>query len=217
MIKILIADDHPIVRKGLKDIIKETSDIEVTDEARNGQEVLEKVRKGDFDVVVLDISMPGRSGLEILKELKSEKPKLSVLILSVHPEDQYAIRVLKAGASGYLTKESAPDELITAIRKASLGKKYISYSLAEKIAFDLETGTEKALHEILSSCSGNLRARAPMISSRWGHEREQEDKAPAIAGADRAAGAVCGIHALPAGRGVRQGRGWPLPVRQRVS
>lgn len=150
MIKILIADDHPIVRKGLKDIIKETSDIEVADEACNGQEVLEKVRKGDFDLVVLDISMPGRSGLEILKELKGEKPKLSVLILSVHTEDQYAIRVLKAGASGYLTKESAPDELITAIRKASLGKKYISSSLAEKIAFDLETGTEKALHETLS-------------------------------------------------------------------
>ncbi len=150
MIKILIADDHPIVRKGLKDIIKETSDMEVADEARNGKEVLEKVRKGDFDVVVLDISMPGRSGLEILKEIKNEKPKLSVLILSVHPEDQYAIRVLKAGASGYLTKESAPDELITAIRKASLGKKYISYSLAEKIAFDLETGTEKALHKTLS-------------------------------------------------------------------
>ncbi len=150
MIKILIADDHPIVRKGFKDIIKETSDIVVADEACNGQEVLEKVRKSDFDVVVLDISMPGRSGLEILKEIKSEKPKLSVLILSVHPEDQYAIRVLKAGASGYLTKESAPAELITAIRKASLGKKYISYSLAERIAFNLETGTEKALHETLS-------------------------------------------------------------------
>jgi len=150
MIKILIADDHPVVRKGLKDIIEETPDMVVGGEARNGQEVLENVRKSDYDVVLLDISMPGRSGLEILKELKSEKPELSVLILSVHPEEQYAVRVLKAGASGYLTKESAPDELIAAIRKASIGRKYISSSLAEKLAFDLEIDAEKPLHETLS-------------------------------------------------------------------
>jgi len=150
MIKILIADDHPIVRKGLKDIIKETSDMEVVDEASNGQEVLEKVRKNDFDIVVLDISMPGRNGLEILKELKSEKPEISVLILSVHPEDQYAIRVLKAGASGYLTKDSAPDELISAIRKVSMGRKYVSSALAEKLASALELGDKRPLHETLS-------------------------------------------------------------------
>jgi two-component system invasion response regulator UvrY len=150
MIKILIADDHPIVRKGLKDIINETADMEVADEARNGQGVLEKIKKSDFDVVVLDISMPGRSGLEILKELKSEKPKLSVLILSVHPEDQYAIRVFKAGASGYLTKDSAPDELISAIRKVSIGRKYITSALAEKLASDLEIGDQRPLHETLS-------------------------------------------------------------------
>jgi two-component system invasion response regulator UvrY len=150
MIKILIADDHPIVRKGLKNIIKETSDMVVADEASNGQEVLEKIRKSDFDVVVLDISMPGRSGLEILKELKSEKPKPPVLVLSVHPGEQYATRVLQAGASGYLTKESTPNELVIAVRKVALGMKYISYSVAEKIAFNLETGTEKPLHETLS-------------------------------------------------------------------
>jgi len=150
MIKILIADDHPIVRKGLKEIIEVTPDMMVGDEASNGQEALEKVRKNDFDVVLLDISMPGRSGLDILKELKSEKPELSVLILSMHPEEQYAVRVLKAGASGYLTKESAPDELIAAIRKASIGRKYISSSLGEKLAFDLEIDAEKPLHETLS-------------------------------------------------------------------
>ena len=150
MIKILIADDHPIVRKGLKEIIEVTPDMMVGDEASNGQEALEKVRKNDFDVVLLDISMPGRSGLEILKELKSEKPELSVLILSMHPEEQYAVRVLKAGASGYLTKESAPDELIAAIRKASIGRKYVSSSLGEKLAFDLEIDSEKPLHETLS-------------------------------------------------------------------
>ena len=150
MIKILIADDHPVVRKGLKEIIEETPGMMVGDEASNGQETIEKVRESDFDIVLLDISMPGRSGLEILKELKSEKPDLSVLILSMHPEEQYAVRVLKAGASGYLTKESAPDELIAAIRKASIGRKYVSSSLAEKLAFYLEIDAEKPLHETLS-------------------------------------------------------------------
>lgn len=150
MIKILIADDHPVVRKGLKEIIEETPDMVVGGEASNGQEALEKVRKGDIDIVVLDISMPGRSGLDTLKQLKSENPELSVLVLSMYPEEQYAVRVLRAGASGYLTKESAPDELIAAIRKASTGRKYISSSLAEKLAFDLEIGVEKPPHETLS-------------------------------------------------------------------
>jgi DNA-binding NarL/FixJ family response regulator len=150
MIKILIADDHPVVRKGLKEIIQATPDMTVSGEASDGQEVLEKVMKIDFDVVVLDIAMPGRSGLDVLKELKRGKPELPVLILSIHPEEQYAVRVLKAGASGYLTKDSAPDELITAILKVSRGKKYISSSLAEKLAYDLEIGAEKPLHETLS-------------------------------------------------------------------
>ncbi|MGB2763293.1 MAG: response regulator transcription factor [Candidatus Aminicenantaceae bacterium] len=150
MTKILIADDHAVVRKGLKQILAETSDIVAADEAKNGQEVLEKVRKSDYDIVMLDISMPGRSGIEILKQLKDEKPEVLVLVLSMHPEEQYAVRALKAGASGYLTKDSAPEELIKAIRKISQGGKYITASLAEKLAFDLEIDSEKPLHETLS-------------------------------------------------------------------
>lgn len=150
MIKILIADDHTIVRKGLKQILSETSDMVVAGEAGNGQEVLDKVRKNGYDVILLDISMPGRSGLDIMRELKTEYPRLPVLVLSMYPEEQYAVRVLRAGASGYLTKESAPDELIAAIRKVVVGKKYVSSSLAEKLAFYLETDTGKPLHETLS-------------------------------------------------------------------
>jgi DNA-binding NarL/FixJ family response regulator len=150
MIKILIADDHTIFREGLKHILTEYSDLIVTDEARNGQEVLEKVWNNEYDMVLLDISMPGMNGLEVLKRLKKEKPKLSVLVLSMHPEEQYAVRALKSGASGYLTKESATDELITAIRKISQGRKYITSSLAERLAFALETDAEKPPHETLS-------------------------------------------------------------------
>jgi DNA-binding NarL/FixJ family response regulator len=150
MIKILIADDHPVVRKGLGEIVKKAFDMVMVDEASNGQEVLERVAKNDYDVVLLDVSMPGRSGLDILKELKGQKPKLSVLVLSIYPEEQYAVRVLKAGASGYLTKESAQDELISAIQKVSTGRKYITPSLAERLALDLEMGAEKPPHESLS-------------------------------------------------------------------
>jgi two-component system invasion response regulator UvrY len=150
MIRILVADDHAIVRKGLIQIISETTDMVVTDEACDGQEVLNKVRKDSFDMVLLDISMPGRTGLDILRELKAEKPKLPVLVLSMYPEEQYAVRVLKAGASGYLTKGSAPDELVVAIRKVSMGKRYITPSLAEKLAFNLQVDSDKPLHENLS-------------------------------------------------------------------
>lgn len=150
MIRILIADDHPIVREGLKQIVAETPGMAVTDEASNAQEVLDKVWRNDYDVVVLDITMPGRGGLDILKQLRGEKPGLPVLILSIHPEEQYAVRALKAGAAGYLTKGSAPDELTAAIRKVSAGKKYISSSLAEKLALHLENDTDKPIHEKLS-------------------------------------------------------------------
>ncbi|TEU06564.1 MAG: response regulator transcription factor, partial [Candidatus Aminicenantes bacterium] len=150
MIKILIADDHPIVRKGLKEIIEETPGMKVVDEASNGQEVLEKIFKKDINVVLLDISMPGRSGLDILRDIKRQKPKLVVLVLSMHPEEQYAVQALKEGASGYLTKESAPDELLTALRKVSSGGKYVSSSLAEKLAYALEKDGEKPPHETLS-------------------------------------------------------------------
>ena len=150
MIKILIADDHAIVREGLKQIVADTSDMIVTAEASDGHEVLALLSKNNYDVVVLDMAMPGLTGLDILKQIKRETPKLPVLILSVHPEEQYAVRSLKAGASGYLTKESAPDELITAIRKVSMGGKYITSSLAEKLAFELEVDAEKPPHKTLS-------------------------------------------------------------------
>ena len=151
MIKILIADDHSIVREGLKQIVADTSDMVVAGEAVDGQEVLEQVRKEDWDLILLDISMPGRGGIDILKELKIEKPKLPVLVLSMYPEEQYAIRALKAGASGYLTKESAPEELIEAIRKVSQGRKYISVALAESLALHVGANSEKPLHETLSN------------------------------------------------------------------
>src|SRR5690349_18096702 len=117
MLRIFVADDHPIVREGLKQIIAKTSDMSVVGEASDGQQLLEKIRGNHVDVVLLDISMPGRSGLDVLKQLKTQWPKLRLLVLSQHPEDQYAFRVLKAGASGYMTKESASEQLITAIRK----------------------------------------------------------------------------------------------------
>ena len=134
MIKVLVADDHAIVRKGITLIIAETTDIVVTDEAKNGQEALDKTMASDFDLVLLDISMPGRDGLEILKELKIRHPKLTVLMLSMYPEEQYAVRALRSGAAGYLTKDSAPDELITAIRKVTTGGKYLSASFAAGLA-----------------------------------------------------------------------------------
>ena len=150
MIKILIADDHTLFREGLKHIMAEYTDLIVADEASNGQEVLEKIWNNDYDMVLLDITMPGMTGLEALKQLKNDKPKLPVLVLSMHPEEQYAVRVIRAGASGYLRKESAPDELITAIRQISQGRKYITPSLAEKLAFVVEADSEKAPHDILS-------------------------------------------------------------------
>ena len=140
MIKILVADDHAIVREGLKQILSQTPDLVVIAEASNGQEVIDKISKNYFNLVVLDITMPGKSGLEVLREIKGQKPKLPVLILSMYPEDQYAERVLKAGASGYLTKDSAPDELVKAIRQISQGKKYVTPSFAEKLAIDSEWG-----------------------------------------------------------------------------
>jgi len=150
MIKILVADDHAIVREGLKQIVADTSDMVVAGEAFDGQQVLDQVRKEDLDLILLDISMPGRGGIDILKELKTEKPKLPVLVLSMYPEEQYAIRALKAGAAGYLTKESAPEELIEAIRKVSRGGKYISASLAESLASHVGTNAEKPPHVTLS-------------------------------------------------------------------
>ena len=150
MLKILVADDHTIVREGLKQILGEVADMIVAGEASDGSETLRKVREDHYDLVLLDIAMPGISGLDVLKQLKLEKPDLPVLMLSMYPEEQYAVRTLKAGASGYLTKESASDELIAAIRKVCSGGKYVTSSLAEKLAFCLDTDSEKPVHERLS-------------------------------------------------------------------
>ncbi len=150
MIKILIADDHAIFRHGLRQILEENPDMFVGGEASNGQDVLDQVWRSDFDLLLLDINMPGMSGLEALKQLKTQKPKLKVLVLSMYPEEQYAIRALKAGASGYITKASASEELIEAIRKVSQGGKYVSASLAEKLLFDFEADIDRPLHELLS-------------------------------------------------------------------
>jgi DNA-binding NarL/FixJ family response regulator len=151
MIRVLIADDHAIVRKGLVEIIRESSETIMVDEASNGIEALDKTAKNDYDLVLLDISMPGKGGLEVLQELKEHSPGLPVLMLSMHPEEQYALRALRDGASGYLTKESAADEMLDAIRKVLSGGKYISSSLAEKLAFGLIDGSKKPVHETLSN------------------------------------------------------------------
>ena len=150
MIRLLIADDHEIFREGIKRICEDNPDIEVADEANNGNEVLDKVVKEEFDLLVLDIAMPGLNGLDTLKQLKTLKPKLRVLVLSMYPEDQYAIRAIKAGAAGYLTKARASYELIEAIRKVAAGGNYISASVAETLLFDTKLNHSKPPHETLS-------------------------------------------------------------------
>jgi two-component system, NarL family, invasion response regulator UvrY len=150
MIKILVADDHAVVRAGLKQFVSDTTDIIVSGEASDGKEALKKSLEEDYDIVLLDITMPGMNGLDVLKQLKSQKPGLKVLVLTIHPEEQYAMRVLKAGASGYLTKESAPQELISAIRKVASGGRYISSALAEKLVFELGADLERPLYQTLS-------------------------------------------------------------------
>jgi two-component system, NarL family, invasion response regulator UvrY len=150
MTRILIADDHPIVRRGLKQILAEESDICEIGEARTGQEVLQQLRGQIWDAVVLDVNLPDRSGLDILREIRERNPRLPVLILSMHPEDQFAVRVVKAGASGYLTKDSAAEELVKALRRILSGGKYISPTLAEQLAEALTGETEKPAHEKLT-------------------------------------------------------------------
>jgi len=150
MIEILIVDDHAVVRTGLRQILSEISDMTITDEACDAKEALDKIKTRNYSVIVLDIALPGKSGLDVLKEIKNERPGLPVLILSMYPEDQYAIRVLKSGAAGYMTKESAPEELVTAVRTVAGGKKYISPSVAEKLASHLDFAGKKELHEMLS-------------------------------------------------------------------
>ncbi|MFC2058612.1 response regulator [Chloroflexota bacterium] len=150
MIRVLVVDDHTILRKGLKEILEDTKDIIVAGEAANGQEALEKVAENKYDVIILDINMPIRSGTAIMHELQNLRPRLRILILTMHLEDEFAIRLLRAGASGYLTKESAPEELVSAVRKVSLGGIYISPYLSEQLALRLRKDETRLPHEKLS-------------------------------------------------------------------
>jgi two-component system invasion response regulator UvrY len=149
-IRVFIADDHAIVREGLKQILAESRDIVVAGEAENGVDALKLFRKASCHVMLLDISMPDRSGIDVLKQLKKDHPDLAVLMLSMHREDQYAIRSLKAGAAGYVTKQSAPRELVTAIRQVAAGQKYVSAALAQALASQVGEDHEGALHDSLS-------------------------------------------------------------------
>jgi two-component system, NarL family, invasion response regulator UvrY len=155
-INILIADDHSIVRRGLKDILEqEFSEVHI-EEVNNGKDLVRIAKSGTWDIVISDLTMPERNGLEVIKMLKESKPDLPVLILSMHPEDQYALRVLRAGAAGYLTKESAGDELVKAVRYILQGRKYITPSVAEKMASQLTNDSSKQLHELLSDREFNV-------------------------------------------------------------
>ena len=149
-IKVAIADDHAIVREGLKQICSSTKDIVVVGSAENGLETIKLCRLGNCDVLLLDIVLPDRTGIDVLKQIKKEMPKLPVLMLSIHREDQYAIRALKAGAAGFLSKQAAPADLINAIRQAAVGRKYISPSLAQELANQIGFDHETPLHETLS-------------------------------------------------------------------
>ena len=150
MIRVLIADDHALVRRGVRMVLESTARIVVAAEAATGAEALEKARKEKIDVAVLDMSMPGPGGLEVLKQMKEEHPRLPVLILTMHPEDQYAVRAFRAGASGYLTKQSIPEELIKAVETVAAGRKYITPSVAEALASEVHHDTTKLPHEQLS-------------------------------------------------------------------
>ena len=159
MIKILIVDDHAILRRGLRALLSDEFHGAAFGEASHARQALEQLRKGKWDVALLDITMPGKSGLELLKEFKAARPKLPVLILSAHAEDQFAIRVLKAGAGGYLTKESAPEELAKAIRKVLAGGQYVSPALAEKLALRVRKDITLTPHETLSDREYDVMSR----------------------------------------------------------
>jgi DNA-binding NarL/FixJ family response regulator len=150
VIRIVLADDHTIVREGLKQLLQAADGLEIVGEARDGHEAMKAVRELDFDLLLLDMSMPGKSGIELIKQVRAEKPKLRILILSMHEERQYAIRAIRAGASGYLTKESASRQLVEAIRKVASGGAFISAEVAEQLALGAMPDAKGALHESLS-------------------------------------------------------------------
>lgn len=149
-IRVLIADDHAIIRQGLKQILSDTEDLEVTGEADGGVKALQMIRENPYEVVLMDVSMPDRNGIDSLKLVKKEFPKLPVLMLSMHPEEQYAIRALRAGAAGYLSKQGAPEQLVTAIRQVASGKKFVSAAVAEELANAIGDDLERPAHEKLS-------------------------------------------------------------------
>jgi DNA-binding NarL/FixJ family response regulator len=151
VIRLVIADDHAIVREGLKRIVGDAPDVQIVAEAKDGNEVMKIVREQDFDVLVQDLSMPGRSGMELIKLVKAEKPRVRILVLSMHEELQYAVRAIKSGASGYLTKESAPGQLVQAIQKIAAGGAYITAEVAEQLALGAMPGAQAAPHEALSA------------------------------------------------------------------
>ena len=148
--RFLIADDHTIVRRGLRQILLEGFPDAEIEEVPDAEELIKKTIQSDWDIIISDLSMPGRSGLEALQQIKQIKPRIPVLILSIHPEEQYALRVLKAGAAGYLSKDLAPDELVNAVNRVLLGKKYITVTIAEKLASVLDQDSDKQPHELLS-------------------------------------------------------------------
>jgi len=151
MIKVLITDDHPVVRRGIRQILEDTDRISLVEEAANGKELIQKLKEKEFDVILLDISLPGRSGLELISEIRKFQSSAGIIMLSIHSEEIYALKALKLGASGYLPKKSAPEELVTAIVKVSKGERYISASVADKLTENLLSGSEKPLHHTLSA------------------------------------------------------------------
>lgn len=151
MIKVLITDDHPVVRRGIRQILEDDNMISIIDEASSGKELFERMREQMYDIILLDISLPGRSGLDLISQIKKTQKSVAILILSIHSEEVYAIKALRLGASGYITKSSAPEELIAAIHKISTGERYISGSLAENLAETLLSESEKPLQQLLSA------------------------------------------------------------------
>jgi len=151
MINVFIVDDHEIIREGLKKILREETDLNVVGEAESGDEVLKNIKNIDCDIMLLDMNMPGRSGLELITDIKGLKPKMHILVLSIHPEDKFALRTLKAGASGYLCKDTALDELVIALRKVYTKGRYLSTNLAEQLAFDFMPDKDQPLHDTLST------------------------------------------------------------------
>ena len=151
MINVLVVDDHALIRKGMKQILDDTSDIRVTGEAENGMQAIKTVRDNKYDLVLLDITLPDKYGIDVLRQLKLQCPSLPVLILSMHPDEQYAMRSIRAGAAGYMNKQSAPSQLVTAIRQVASGRKYISSELAEQLANEMANDSHEVSHQILSN------------------------------------------------------------------